>query len=215
MAVIDNEGTATVTLGPVVSNGGRGRFCILVKSGLDYATTFDLLADKKHIVGVHSLQMSIGAIALAFRAEADKKNQIVMPEGLDMYCLPSSGARTKGIDIQSTWEAMQSGTCKTNITQLRETAGENDPDIPTWEELQDWLSNDLYSSFDARTANSRRALQMENADRYQRCLLKTMMSESRNFVNMLNECSAIIRKLTEVGHRVYPSGFRPHVQDTL
>ena len=188
---------------------------MLVKSTLDYEQTFDLLAAKRHVMGVHSMKYPLGAIALVFRTEVDKQNQFVVPDGLELHCLPCSGKRTKAIDIQTAWESMQGGTCKTNIKQkvVNKSVGESVGDIPTWEEMQDWLSNDLFSTFDARTATARRAIQMKTADRFELCLIKTMYTECKNFVMMLNDCSSIIRKMTEVGHRVYPSGFLPPVKD--
>jgi hypothetical protein len=86
--------------------------------------------------------------------------------------------------------------------------------IPSIEEMEEWLRERLDEPFLFLTARARQHLKNKTADRYENCLINVMLSECRELAEQMKIANAGV-KLVSQNKRAYPADFNEGVAELV
>ena len=131
---VGGSGSACVQVGPSAAHGGKQRKVVLVKSQLDFDTTFDRLGKD---FAVHTFQGNDTTLSLVFK---EKLEQV---KDFDVYAL--HGKKCNPADIAKLWETIRCASFKSNIVEQALEIQGNMPRIEEAVEMywqQGWKAKD-------------------------------------------------------------------------
>jgi hypothetical protein len=87
-------------------------------------------------------------------------------------------------------------------------------DIPTIEEMEEWLRERIDMPFLTLSANAKRQIRLTVADKYEYCLIKIMYSECKELAEQMKLANAGV-KLVSQNKKAYPADFNEGVAELV